>query len=376
MSHEIRTPMTAVIGYADLLGDPNQSDESRQEWSRVIRRNAAHLLDLLNDILDVSRIEAGKLAVESISCDVVQLVNEVAEMMRPRAVEKSIALRVEVDGRIDAGIDTDPLRLRQVLMNLVGNAVKFTEAGEVEVRIGCNNDAHGQRQLDIQVRDTGIGMSPEQLKCIFKPFTQGDGTMTRRFGGSGLGLTISKRLVEMLGGAIDVRSEPRLGSTFRVTLPIARAASVVDESSALTAAPTSFASPAVVQGARILVAEDAPDMQRLIALLLTRAGAKVAVVNNGIEAVDAATSQPFDLILMDMQMEQMDGNHATAEIRRRGVRTPIIALTANAMAGDRDRCLSAGCDDYLTKPLERSVLLARVRDQLHRSRPLLNAKVA
>ena len=364
MSHEIRTPMTAVVGYAELLGDTTHTDTQRQEWSQIIRRNASHLLDLLNDILDVSKIEAGKMTPQIGPCDIAQVIGDVVEMMRQRAAEKGLALRLEIDEPIIRDVETDALRVRQVVVNLIGNAIKFTEAGEVAAHLSCDGTS-----LGINVRDSGIGMNAEQVARIFRPFTQADETTTRRFGGTGLGLTISKRLVEMLGGEIAVRSEPGLGSTFSVSVPIKPAAEPV-------AKPNASAAAGPMRG-RILVAEDAVDMQRLISLLLTRAGAEVIVAANGVQAVEMATSQPFDLILMDMQMSHLDGHGAATELRRRGIRTPIIALTANAMTGDRERCLAAGCDDYLTKPLDRVVLLARVQDYLQGSRTsAASAKVA
>ena len=379
MSHEIRTPMTAVLGYSDLLAEPGRSDAERADWVAVIRRNARHLLELINDVLDLSKIEAGRMTLEAIACDPAQVLGDVVAMMRQRAADKGIALRLDVETPLPRQIIADPLRLRQVLVNLVGNAIKFTEAGEVGVRAmcdcrdgaDCNTDPTAA--LQIAVRDTGIGMTPAQVTRLFRPFSQADETMTRRFGGTGLGLTITQRLVHLMGGEIEVQSEAGMGSTFTLTLPVVPvaldAAPFAEDHPATGAAAAradgvGVAPTANLTGGRILLAEDTPDTQRLVALLLRRAGADVTIVSTGREAMTAAEAQPFDVILMDMQMPQVDGYTAAAALRRGGVKTPIIAVTAHAMAGDRERCLAAGCTDYLTKPIDRAELLRRVASYL------------
>jgi PAS domain S-box-containing protein len=374
MSHEIRTPMTAVLGYSDLLAEPGRSDEERGQWVGVIRRNARHLLDLINDILDLSKIEAGKMTLECVACDPAQVIGDVIELMRPRATEKRIALRLENDSPLPRCISGDPLRLRQVLTNLIGNAIKFTEAGEVTVHVSCDAPSS---TLHVEVRDTGIGMTAEQLSRLFRPFTQADETMTRRFGGTGLGLTITQRLLEVMGGTLVVQSEPGIGSFFRMTLPVL---SISESEPAPQSNPLS-ATPRQLPG-RILLAEDAPDMQRLTSFLLRRSGAEVTVVSTGRQAVDAverasAEQANFDLVLMDMQMPELDGYAATAELRRKGHYLPIIAVTAHAMTGDRARFLAAGCTDYLTKPIDANHLLQRCASYLTRTRdPDAAAKVA
>ncbi|HYO10214.1 MAG TPA: ATP-binding protein [Tepidisphaeraceae bacterium] len=365
MSHEIRTPMTAILGYADLLADPATGDAQRQQWTGVVRRNARHLLELINGILDLSKIESGRMTLESVWCDPAQIVGDVVETLRPRAVEKGLSLRLDFEGAAPRRTTSDPLRLRQVLLNLVGNAVKFTEAGEVLVRV-TSDPADGT--LQFEVRDTGIGISAEELARLFRPFTQADESTTRRFGGTGLGLAITRRLVAMLNGTLEVSSEVGIGTTFRVTLPVRTADAAAAPPAEGSAEAEIYAGAGEVAPTRlrgsILLAEDAPDTQRLLSVLLGSAGADVTLVGNGRAAVDAASARPFDLVVMDMQMPEMDGYAATAEMRRRGVTAPVIALTANARASDRDRCLGAGCDDYLTKPLDVPLLMRRVQHHL------------
>jgi signal transduction histidine kinase/FixJ family two-component response regulator len=369
MSHEIRTPMTAILGYTDLLveeGDMAKAPPHRVQALHTIRRNGEHLLSLINDILDLSKIEVGKLGVEAISCSPQQLLVDVETLMKLRAQEKQLTLSVEVIGQLPAAIESDPTRLRQILVNLVGNAIKFTQQGGVRIVARYERDQHSRLTFD--VIDTGSGMTTEVLQKVFKPFTQADTSTTRRFGGTGLGLTISKRLAEMLGGDISiVDSRPGQGTTFRLVIdrvvelaedpqrPPLVSDVILPACSAVSLRP----------GCRILLAEDGPDNQRLISYILTRAGAVVSVVDNGRSAVSEAVTasergEPFDLILMDMQMPTMDGYAATAWLRREGYTGPIVALTAHAMSGDREKCLAAGCSDYATKPLDRPRLMHQI----------------
>ncbi len=378
MSHEIRTPMTAILGFAEaLLDEPGQEEAppERREAVETIRRNGEHLLGVINDILDLSKIEAGKLDVESTTCSPAAVVAEVAALMRLRAEEKGLALHVEYDGSIPNTIRTDPLRLRQILINLVGNAVKFTETGRVRIVVRLVQVTDGAPRLRFDVIDTGIGLTEEHRAGLFQPFTQADSSMTRKFGGTGLGLTISKRFAQMLGGDIVVDSVPGKGSTFSLVVETGPLDGVAlggktKQAELLrtmaTDAPPKPDPPAnVTPGCRTLLAEDGPDNQRLIAWILTKAGAHVTVAENGRVAVDEALAaddraEPFDLILMDMQMPVLDGYLATRELRARGYRRPIIALTAHAMPEDRAKCLDAGCDDYATKPIDRHRLLKLV----------------
>jgi PAS domain S-box-containing protein len=364
MSHEIRTPLTAILGYSELLMDEGTSPQERKEHSRVILRNGKHLLELVNDILDISKIEADKLVLERRPCSVHAIVAGVVSMMRVRAIKKNLALTARYVTPMPQTIMTDEARLRQALLNLVGNAIKFTEAGEVSISVSL---VQGQQDtppiIRIDVRDTGIGISAETLGHLFHPFTQADSSTTRKFGGTGLGLTITKRIIEKMGGHIQVQSTPGKGSTFTLIVPTGSLEGIdMVEQTAEAMAPTpepphqpERAHP--LQGLRILLAEDGPDNQLLIRTVLSKAGAEVEVADNGLLAVHAATARPFDLVLMDIQMPEMDGYEATGQLRAQGYEVPIIALTAHALAGDREQCLDAGCTDYLTKPIHRSAMI-------------------
>ncbi len=375
VSHELRTPMTAVLGFTELLSEPNLSPAERAEYLATIRRNGEHLLTLINDLLDLSKIEADKLAVERVPCAPRVLVEEVISLMRVRARTKGLELATEFVWPLPDYVTTDPVRLRQILVNLVGNAVKFTERGGVRlvVRMTERPDV-GRTALAFDVVDTGIGLTPEQIERIFNPFTQADPSTTRRFGGTGLGLVISKRLAEALGGRLSVQSTPGVGSTFTVTVdpgPLEHVRWLTGaEDVPRAAAPVTF--PAPPDGrltGRVLLAEDGPDNQRLIGLLLRKAGLEVTLAEDGATAQRlaleaAAAGTPFDVILMDIQMPIKDGYTATRELRRAGYRGVIIALTAHAMAQDRDRCLACGCNDFASKPIDRKMLLDLVRRYL------------
>ena len=367
MSHEIRTPMTAILGFSDvLLGRLNEEDNVSA--AATIKRNGEYLLELINDILDLSKIEAGKYEIERIACSPSAVVGDVASLMRVRAEAKGLPFQVEYSGAIPETILCDPTRLRQILINLVGNAIKFTETGSVRLLTRFVRSTSRPPCLQFDVIDTGVGMTTEQASKLFQPFTQADSSTTRKFGGTGLGLTISKRLSEMLGGNITISTEPGKGSTFSLTVetgPLEGVSMLENVTEAVAEgrkkAKTSAAS-SVKLACRILLAEDGPDNQRLIAFLLTKAGAQVTVAENGQIAYHKALAaqdqeNPFDVILMDMQMPVMDGYTAAGKLRDAGYSAPIIALTANAMAGDEEKCREAGCDGYATKPIERAKLL-------------------
>jgi signal transduction histidine kinase/DNA-binding response OmpR family regulator len=376
MSHEIRTPMTAIIGYSDMMLQPDQTLSDRQDCLQIIRRNGVHLVDLIGDILDISKIEAGKMEVERQMSPFPHMLVEVVSLMRPRAAEKQLDFRVSFDGPTPEQITTDSLRFRQILMNLTANAIKFTDRGFVEMTVKCMPSAQSS-VIQIDIRDTGIGMTDEQASRLFQPFTQADNSTTRKFGGTGLGLAISKRLARLLGGDITVTSRAGLGSTFSFTVDSGSLEGVpmlTDLSeSMLLPPPTSTAAetatpPKIRLCGRILLAEDGLDNQRLISAHLRRAGAEVTIVDNGRAAVDLMRAQSFDLIVMDMQMPELDGYGAASELRRRGFTIPIIALTAHAMADDRGKCIRAGCTDYLTKPIHTNLLLSTVRGYLERAK--------
>jgi PAS domain S-box-containing protein len=368
MSHEIRTPMTAILGHADLVLEEHSS-RAAQEHVAVIKQNGKHLLELINDILDLSKIETGRLHVDSARCPPAQLAAEVVSLMATEAAAKGLKLGAAAAGPLPETVLTDPLRLRQVLVNLVGNAIKFTDHGEVRVTTQLVDDG-GRPRLRFKVTDTGIGMNEEQIGRLFQTFSQVDNSSSRRFGGTGLGLCISKRLVEALGGRIEVRSAPEQGSTFSVTLDPGPLDGIrMIESAAKPPPDRPATAPAAADktelAGRILLAEDGPDNQRLISTVLRKAGAEVVAVENGQLAVEAALAacdqgRPFDVVLMDMQMPVLDGYDATRRLRDLGYTGAIVALTAHAMSQDRQRCLDAGCDDYATKPIDRVRLVRTI----------------
>ncbi|NOY42065.1 MAG: PAS domain S-box protein [Planctomycetes bacterium] len=376
MSHEIRTPMTAILGYADLLSDEQDAPPRWRKAISTIKQNGQHLLTIINDILDMSKIEAGKMTVEYIETNPIQIVEEVVSLMHARAEGKGIDLVVKYNTLIPEQIESDPTRLRQILLNLLGNAVKFTEVGKVTIHLAVNPD---QQLLHLSVVDTGIGMSPEQRDVIarFEAFSQADGSTTRKFGGTGLGLRISNSLAQMLGGGLKVESELGKGSTFTMTistgeltgvrmLNLEEIAKSTEQTPQAKSKQSDDLSGEPLKGLRILLAEDGPDNQRLISFLLKKAGAKVTVAENGQLAHDLTLAamgeeNPFDVILMDMQMPVLDGYGATRKLREVNYAGPIIALTAHAMAEDRQKCLNVGCDDFATKPIDRTKLIVIVK---------------
>jgi len=366
VSHEIRTPMTAILGFSDLLledGDLVAAPAKRLEAIATIQRNGEYLLQVINDLLDLSKVEAGALAVQHTRVDPVRLVQEVVELMGIRARHAGIGLRVEYEAAIPESIESDPLRIRQVLINIVGNALKFTERGEVVLSVGAERGA--QPRLVIGVRDSGPGIDPDELHRLFQPFEQGGPSVTRRYGGTGLGLSISRKLVELLGGEIAVESEKGVGSEFRILLPVETAGElrwIAGEPHAGARDAARTLPPIDLTSRRVLLVEDGPDNQRLFSHLLERAGATLVLAQDGQEgsrlALEAERNgSPFDVVLMDMQMPRMDGYTATGFLRRSGYRGRIVALTAYAMAGERERCLQLGCDDFLVKPIEPRALL-------------------
>ena len=387
MSHEIRTPMTAILGFADVLLTEEGIETApleRINALQTIKRNGEHLLEIINDILDLSKIEASCLAVESIRFSPTKIVSDVVALMKIRSEAKKLDFGAVYASPIPETIESDPTRLRQILINLVGNALKFTESGGVQIRVRLlANEAceGGGGPLEFAVTDTGAGMTDEQLARLFRPFTQADASTTRKYGGTGLGLTITKRLTEMLGGTIKAESEPGKGSAFTVTIATGSLGGVrmIEPSARRETVPSRLPVPATAAAkldCRILLAEDGVDNQRLVSFIFKKAGADVTVVENGQAAMERAleardAGKPFDVILMDIQMPVMDGYTATSRLREAGYRGVIIGLTAHTMSKDRDKCLAAGCDDYATKPIDRAKLIALVaeRHQRHRSDP-------
>jgi signal transduction histidine kinase/CheY-like chemotaxis protein/HPt (histidine-containing phosphotransfer) domain-containing protein len=386
MSHEIRTPMTAILGYADMLMDPTVTPSNRNNYSATIRRSGEHLLTLINDILDLSKIEAGKMTLDVGRCNVVSLLAEVASVVRPRAESHGVSFSIEYVGEIPETILTDGARLRQAIINLAGNAVKFTEKGSVRIVIALCEMEGDQPGLKIDVIDTGIGIHPEILPQLFQPFYQGDAAVSKKFGGTGLGLVISHHLATMLGGQLIAQSTLQQGSTFTLIVPTGSLEGIhlLQSPAEVEHEPSGHSWPAAnpqLRGLKILLAEDGFDNRELIQAILIRSGAKVTTAENGRQAVDKATAEPFGVILMDMNMPEMDGYEATSVLRDRGYTGPIFALTANAMSEDRERCHLAGCDEYLTKPIDRVHLIQTIarfagRDSASESaKPQIAAKI-
>lgn len=372
MSHEIRTPMTAILGFAETLHE-YVADPVGEAAVQTIHRNGEHLLTVINDILDLSKIESGEFQIEYIECSPSEILLEVQQLMQVRADSKQIGLAVSIEDEIPSLVRTDPTRLRQILLNLVGNAIKFTDSGSVSLTCRVP-DTGSTDQLQFEICDSGIGMNREQIEGLFQPFVQADTSMSRRFGGTGLGLTISKRFANLLGGTITVQSEPDKGSTFKVTIT----APASEDSRRVTKlsdpAPTDVAfgqkrvGEKALDGIRILLVEDGPDNQRLISFLLRKAGAIVDIAADGLVGHNAtldgeSSGEGYDVILMDMQMPVMDGYTATTKLREAGFEKPIIALTAHAMTHDRRKCLEAGCADFATKPIEHQKLIETILRQ-------------
>ena len=371
MSHEIRSPLTAIMGYAEILltklKDPEDLD-----YVKTIKESGEYLIEIVNDILDLSKIEAGKLLLHGEPIPLHSVLAEVQGLMSACAREKDLALTLRYDGAVPETIETDRTRLRQILINLVSNAIKFTERGRIEIVVrwmhgktestGGTDGPAAAAAVQFEVIDTGIGIAPEHKDILFQPFTQADTTTTRAYEGTGLGLTITRRLVEMLKGSLSFESELGKGSTFRVSIPSGsqqNSAQYADGRSA-----NAERSSDDLTGQRVLVVDDRREFCYLIGRYIERAGGRVESVWDGESAIRAAeaaeASDRFHAIIMDIQMPGIDGYETTRRLRARGFRVPIIALTAGAMVGDREKCLRAGCDDYLTKPIDREALISRV----------------
>ncbi len=357
MSHEIRTPMNAILGFTDLLRRGyHKSETEMRKHLNTIHSSGKHLLELINDVLDLAKVESGRLELEQVPCAPHAIIRDVVEILSVRAQEKGIWLRFECAGRVPETVLTDPSRVRQIVTNLVGNAIKFTDSGGVKVVLGVSTDREPP-VLAIEVIDTGIGIPPDRTEAVFEPFTQAESSTARRFGGTGLGLTISRRFARGLGGDIVVHSEIGKGSVFAVTLdpgPLTGVRLLTPEEAAARTTEG-----AVEQGAawefppaRVLVVDDGEANRELVRLVLEEVGLRVSDAENGRVGADMALQESYDVILMDMQMPVMDGFAATRLLRQRGVKIPIIALTANAMKGFEQEVLEAGCSGYLTKPVD------------------------
>jgi signal transduction histidine kinase len=369
MSHEIRTPLTGILGFAQLLRREDLPRDQQLAFLESICRSGQHLLQVLSDVLDASRLESGRIRLERLEFSPLEVLRDARAALLGLAVEKELPLELDCQGDFPDLAEGDPTRLRQILLNLVGNAVKFTERGRVRVVARANPAAEqGWFELEVCVEDTGQGIPADQIERLFAPFTQGDDSMTRRFGGSGLGLSISRHLANAMGGGIEVESEVERGSRFTLTVRLqlpktAKWGAVGAKSTAREPRPAVPSRTQQRLAARVLLVDDTRDNQLLVSLMLRRAGAVVEIARDGVEGLECweravRGSEPFDLIVTDMQMPRLDGYGLAHALRQAGCRAPILALTAHALPEDRQRCLAAGCDDYVTKPVAPEPLVA------------------
>jgi PAS domain S-box-containing protein len=374
MSHEIRTPMTAILGFADLLTAPNLPYHEQRHFLAGIQRNGKALLELISDILDLSRIEADRLTLERTDYPLRQVIDDVLSVVQVRAEEKCLSLDVDYHFPLPETIHTDSVRLRQILSNLVGNAVKFTERGTVRITIRCTQETDRTSRIQFAISDTGIGIPADKIGKLFEPFMQVDGSSTRRYGGTGLGLAISRRLAKALGGDVQVASQLGEGSTFTLTIDAGslEGVRVLQAPQALSTAEgeLSSAQHEIPLHGRVLLAEDVPDLCAVLRHILQKMNLEVEIAEDGRLACEMAEKsqargRPYDLILMDIQMPKMNGYEAARQLRQHGWKGPVVALTAHALVGDREKCLAAGCDDYLAKP----ITAARLRHLLARYLP-------
>lgn len=371
VSHEIRTPLGAILGFAELMTDPQQAKQDRDNCVETIRRNGQQLLRIIDEVLDLSKIEAGRLEIEKIAVDLRSLVEDVRNLFEVQTQGKGLGLTLRWDESVPAAVVTDPTRLRQILTNVIGNSVKFTSEGQVELSVsavplgpreGGGGAESSRMRIRFLVKDSGCGLGEEQKRRLFQPFGQADMTITRKFGGTGLGLALSRQLARSLEGNVElVESAPGQGSVFAIEIVADVAAKLKVLVPRVATRPIESAKKGErLKGLKILLAEDGPDNRILITRMLQMNGAEVASVDNGRDVIGKALEGDYDLILMDIQMPIMNGYDATKSLRKASYRKPIIALTAYAMKEERERCLSMGCDDYLTKPIDYPEFLAKI----------------
>ena len=362
MSHEIRTPIGVIQGFADLLDEQEGLAPEQRQWVQMIRRNTRLLTSVIGEVLDLSRVEADKLEIENVVFSLAEVIDEIGAGLRLKAEERGIALQISMDADVPSKVISDPTRLRQILINLIGNAIKFTQRGSVRVRVSKRIDQDSKTHVVVVIADTGIGMTIEQQKKVFEPFVQADSSMTRRFGGTGLGLAIAKRLAVALKGDVRLlQSTPGKGTTFELTFCCAAENDgKLVESGGVERSYTRDE----LKTKRLLLVEDSPDNQFLIQSFLSDSGVHIVTANNGREGVEKALSEPFDLVLMDIQMPEMDGYEALKALRSHGITIPIIALTAHALKEERERARDQGFTGYLTKPITKMVLMKTIASML------------
>lgn len=374
MSHEIRTPLGAILGFTEILNRSDMSEEDRANTISVIQRNGNALLKIIDEILDLSKVEAGRIEIEAIRIDLNQLLYDVTELHKNKAESKGLKFNVALKSALPRYIYTDPTRLRQLLNNLIGNSVKFTEKGAVDVEIHWKTEPEGHRQdgdldrgnLKIAVKDTGIGIAKEKANTLFQPFTQVDGSTSRRFGGTGLGLALSRKLAQVMGGNVWIeKSTPGFGSTFSFAISVSTDEKVEmlsrllphdEANSEKQNFPADY-----LEGMKILLAEDSEDNQRLISHFLGKVGADVEIANDGRQALEKIANARYDLVLLDIQMPEMDGYQAISVLRDRGYKGGVVAITAHALKEDREQCLRLGFDDHISKPIQRARLIREAK---------------
>ncbi|WP_417382939.1 response regulator [Gimesia sp.] len=371
MSHEIRTPMTAIIGYSEVLKESITQPE-QHELIDIIQRNGDHLLQVINDILDISKIELGQYELRTVECFHLKILQELIASYQPKAAQKGLRLLTRIHETIPASIQSDPARLKQVLENLMSNAVKFTDHGSISIEVRVIARSNFERLLQFNIADTGIGISQEKLRHIFDPFTQADSSLSRPYSGTGLGLTLSQKLIQLLGGKLSVQSMLNQGSVFSVTLNIGNQNSEFQQTGIRTESDETKSlsqnSSGINEGnysadikGRVLLVDDTQEILRLFSYMLTKMKLDVVTASNGREAIEKFQQaerqrKPYDLILMDMQMPVMDGYEATRFLRSQNHQVPVIAITAHTLITDREKCIAAGCSDYLGKPVKFDVL--------------------
>lgn len=370
MSHEIRTPLGAVMGFAELIASSEITPAEKENYGAAIKRNGELLSNIISDILDLSKIEVGKLNLDTQEVALDEVLFDLETLLRYKANEKAIEFSYSFEGKIPKKILTDPLRLRQVLLNIIGNSIKFTEQGRVEVTIKTVPSIENKLQLAFLVKDTGIGIDPAQAKKLFQPFSQADASILTRYGGTGLGLILSRRLANLLGGDVVLSdSLPGKGSTFMVTIDPGPLQNLELRN---YAGPADFTRPKAIaqkpgiklDSIRILVVDDSVDNQLLISKVLTMAGAAIETADNGEKALQLVRQKSFDLLLVDLQMPVLDGYETTSKLRKEGFSLPIIALTAHALKEIRERCLQSGFDDFITKPVDRIALVNKIAEYI------------